>query len=86
MLEKKSTLLQKKQGVITGILRSLTAARINVDDDDFSVEEENQLQKLENVLDELLSQECPLCGEEMIFSIIGALLIINQGWNIAFQP
>ena len=68
MLEKKSTLLQKKQGVITGILRSLTAARINVDDDDFSVEEENQLQKLENVLDELLSQECPLCGEEMIFS------------------
>ena len=34
----------------------------------FSSEEEMQLTNLENLLDDLLSQECPLCGDEMILS------------------
>ena len=29
---------------------------------------ENQLLDLENALDKLLTQECPLCGNEMILS------------------
>ena len=70
ILERKTTLLQKqkKQNVITGIFRTLTSAKIDVEDEDFSPEEENQLQDLENALDKLLSEECPLCGDEMIFS------------------
>ena len=61
---------QKKQNVVTEFFRSLTTTKnININNViDFSANEENQLQDLERVLDELLSQECPICGNEMILS------------------
>jgi hypothetical protein len=66
--EKKSSLVQKeKKNFMTGILRSLTF-RDTKNIINFSSEEEMQLTNLENLLDDLLSQECPLCGDEMILS------------------
>ena len=52
---------------MTGFLRSLTTKNNN-NNFEFSINEENQLQDLERILDELLSQECPLCGNEIILS------------------
>ena len=70
--EKKNSISQnqKKQNVVTEFFRSLTTTKnININNViDFSANEENQLQDLERVLDELLSQECPICGNEMILS------------------
>ena len=67
--EKKNSLNQKekKQNIVTGFFRNLTF-RDNKSDINFTNEEEIQLLDLENVLDELLTQECPLCGNELILS------------------
>ena len=66
--EKKNSIQkQKKQNLVTGFLRSLTTKNNN-NNFEFSINEENQLQDLERILDELLSQECPLCGNEIILS------------------
>ena len=71
--EKKNSISQnqKKQNVVTEFFRSFTTGKninINNEDINFSINEENQLQDYEKVLDELLSQECPICGDEMILS------------------
>jgi len=66
--EKKSSLVQKeKKNIVAGFLKTLTfrETKSNIN---FSNEEEKQLVNLENLLDDLLSQECPLCGDEMILS------------------
>ena len=69
IFEKKNSIIQnqKKQSGVAGFFRSLTSRNTNVNIS-FSANEEIQLQDLEKVLDELLSQECPLCGNEMILS------------------
>ena len=71
--EKKNTISQnqKKQNVVTEFFRSFTSAKnidISESEIEFSTNEENQLQDLERLLDELLSKECPICGNEMILS------------------
>ena len=74
IFERKTSIAQnqKKQNAVTEFFRNLTLKNTNNTPNtaniDFSTEEENQLKDLENVLDELLSQECPLCGNEMILS------------------
>ena len=69
ILEKKNSIIQnqKKQSGVASFFRSLTFRNTN-ENISFSVNEENQLQNLEKVLDKLLTQECPLCGNEMILS------------------
>ena len=74
IFERKTSIAKKKkkQNAVTEFFRNLTLKNTNNTSNtaniDFSTEEENQLKDLENVLDELLSQECPLCGNEMILS------------------
>lgn len=72
-LERRNTIAQnhKKQNVVTGFFKNLTLRNNNYDIlDSYKQEEkeENQLLDLENALDKLLTQECPLCGNEMILS------------------
>ena len=73
IFEKKNSISQnqKKQNVVTEFFRSFTTAKnidINESEIEFSTNEENQLQDLERLLDQLLSKECPICGNEMILS------------------
>ena len=53
----------------------------NSEDED--EKEENELLNLENALDSLLTQDCPLCGNEMILSTqIKFRDENNNDWNI----
>ena len=72
-LEKRKTIVQnqKKQNVVTGFFKNFALRNNNneiLDSYKQEEKEENQLLDLENALDKLLTQECPLCGNEMILS------------------